>query len=43
MHVKKYFLEIDRKFIQHVNKWIKHNFYSIYALCRIKRGWKRDL
>ena len=26
MHVKKYFLEIDGKFIQHVNKWIKHNF-----------------
>ena len=43
MQVKKYSLEIDGKFNQHANKWIKHNLYSNYALCRIKRGWKRDL
>ena len=43
MRVKKYSLEIDGKFNQHVNKWIKLNLYSNYRLRRIKRGWKRDL
>ena len=43
MHVKKYSLEIDCKFNQHVNKWIKDSLYSNYGLRQIKRGWKRDL
>ena len=43
MHVKKYSLEIDGKFNQHVNKWIKHKLYSNYGLRRIKNGWKRNL
>ena len=38
IHVKKYSLETDGKFNEHVNKLIKHNLYSNYALCRIKRG-----
>ena len=42
MHVNKNSLEIDARFNQHVNKWIKHNLYNDYALCQIKHGWKRD-
>ena len=41
MQVKKYSLEIDIKSNQHVHEWIKHKLYVNYALCRIKRGWKR--
>ena len=39
---KKNSLEIDARFNQYVNKWIKH-LYNDYALCQIKHGWKRDL